>query len=386
MGEARAGRAFAPPLPAVPAVAATSSPHRTGAAAARRPAAGALVWALWVVATAALAVFTLSAYWGWRLSHPPRVVPRGDPAVDGRLVWRCLPLVPDSPPCPLSQLPLQSSNLPLSGWILPVRAPAVSATPSRHSGGGSGSGSGPGGQAQPWPGTSPSQWSHDTVVFVTNAGQNRLQAGFPTYAVAREFLASGYNVVLFDTRGTGLSGGDAIGFGETEAADVVAVVNYLRGLGSPGGTVVVWGFGTGGDAAIEAAARDPMIAAVIADSPYTDLSSYLRRNVPTWTGLPAFPFAVTIPWVMRGEVGLTGRPTPLSVVGALGGGSPRPFLLVNGEADTVTPPQGAAALLLAAHDPYGQLWLVPGVGHLGAYAAQPARYMAAVWQTLSAAG
>jgi len=123
------------------------------------------------------------------------------------------------------------------------------------------------------------------------------------------------------------------------------------------------------------------VDAVIADSPYDRLGAYLRRAVPVWTGLPAFPFAWTVPWVMARETGVAyGRFSPLADAAALGS---RPLLLVVGTADPLTPPSGVRALLAAAHDVNAQILSVPGAGHLGAFAAAPNRYLAAVMQTLA---
>ncbi len=322
-----------------------------------------------------LAVFTLSAYWGWRLAHPPRLPVRSNPGTAAQLIWRCLPMVGDLPPCTPGRLALQPDAIPLSGWILPVPPPGQPRP-----------GTGPGNPSRQepiWPGTSPGQWSRRTVVLVSGRGQNRLQQGVPVYTIAARLTGLGYNVVLFDTRGTGRSGGAAIGFGATEWHDVNAVVGYLRTLGPPGGTVAVWGFGTGADAALVAAATDPHIAAVIADSPYASLPAYLRRNVPVWTGLPAFPFGWTVPWVMARETGVHyGAMRPLRAAATLGARA-LPLLLVGGGADRVTPASGVRRLYAAAADKNGQTLVVPEAGHLQAFAKEPSRYMRRVLAVLA---
>jgi alpha-beta hydrolase superfamily lysophospholipase len=351
-------------------------PRRAAGAAVRAPTPGAgLALGLAVLLAMGLAVATLSAYWGWRLSHPPRRLPRENPGVAAHLIWRCLPMSGTLPPCRPGRLPLQRDAVPLSGWILPVPPPGQPRP-----------GTGPGhpSRGEPeWPGTNPGQWSRRTVVFVSGHGQNRLQQGVPIYDIAAQLTAAGYNVVLFDTRGTGASGGAAIGFGALEWRDVVAVVGYLRTLGPPGGEVAVWGFGSGADAALLAAAADPHIAAVIADSPYASLSAYLRRNVPAWTGLPAFPFAWTVPAVMGAETGVSyGAVQPLRAAAALGARAV-PLLLVAGTADPVTPASGVLRLYAAAADKDAETFLVPEAGHLQAFAREPTRYMRRVLAVLS---
>jgi len=339
-------------------------------------------WAAWAVlgtvGSAVLGVLLVSAWWGWRLAHPPRRMPHGNPATDARLIWRCLPDVVALPPCPTGDRSLRVGDVPLSGWILPVPAAGIRA-------GSPGAPPVPQ-EATAWPGTSPSQWSDRTVVFVSDAGQDRLQAGFPVFRVAQRLMDAGYNVVLFDPQGTGRSGGDEVGFGALEAADVEAVVRYLRTLGPPGGQVALWGFGAGADAALAAAAEDRRIGAVVADSPYARLGGYLARNVPRWTGLPRVPFGFTIPWVMGAETGVRwGAFRPLAFAAALGARG-CPLLLVVGGGDQVTPPAGVRALYAAAEDRNAALLVVPGAGHLGAFAAAPDRYLAAALAVLGEMG
>ena len=361
------------PVPDAPSVLPVGGDH---AASVPVPACHPALSALFAVLLAVLfAVFAVSAYWGWRLAHPPRVLVRGNPAIDARLIWRCLPNPTVLPPCTAGVLPPGIDRIPLSGWILPV---ALEAAPRAATGAAATHDA----ASANWPGTSPGQWSRRTVVFVSDAGQNRLQSGFPTLSVARELTQLGYNVVLFDTRDTGASGGDEIGFGSLEAKDVEAVVAYLRTLGPPGGYVALWGFGTGADAALLAAVHEPDVAAVIADSPYASLPAFLRRNVPAWTGLPAFPFSFTVPWLMGLETGAHyGAFDPLRAAATLGAKS-LPLLFIDGGADPITPPAGVRALYAAASDKDGSTLVVAGAGHLQAYQREPGRYMQRVLQVL----
>ncbi len=310
-----------------------------------------------------IACVLASAFVAWRLLHPVRLPVHGNPAADADLIYRPLPArgyLIDPSLQPLTT----SDHVALQGWFIPA----------------------PLSQNQPWPTTTPSLWSEKTVIIATNHGQNRLEPGFPTYAVAATLVSDGYNVILFDFRGTGESGGADITFGVLEVRDLVALVHYARSLGPPGGQIAIWGFGTGGAAAIGAAAESPHVDAVIADSSYATLDGYLSREIPRWTRLPGLLMPFTL-WSMEQEAGVSfGSFNPVQAITALGGPSPRPLLLVTGADDTVTPPEDAQRLYAAAADPRSFLLTVPNAGHLQAYGKDPSGYLSHVLQILQAMG
>jgi pimeloyl-ACP methyl ester carboxylesterase len=301
-------------------------------------AAWGLVLPLLLLGAVGLGMF--SAYEGWVLLHPPAATVVGDPGTAASLDYRCLPVTPPVV-CSGEMLFTARGHVPLAGWIVP----SYNST---------------------YPGLS-AQWSTDTVILVQDHGQSRTDGALPIWAVTRLLVLSGYNVVLFDTRGTGQSGGAGIGFGTIEAEDVLAVVDYLPQLIAPQGHVAVWGLGTGADAAILAAARSPRIGAVIADSPYASPEAYLRRAVPRWTGLPALPFAYTVPWAMQRESGVRWAAyDPLRAVAKLGGPAPRPLLLVGVDRDPLVPWSDVERLARAAGDARAYPLEVFGAGHLEA--------------------
>ena len=329
-----------------------------------------LALALGAVVLAALAVLVASAYEGWVLAHPPVRPVAGNPGLGAQLAYRCLPVPPAPQFCAAHPRPLFTPvhHVAIPGWIVPAAAAR-------------------------YPGLS-GGWSRSTVVLIGDYGQNRIDhAPFPTWHVVTRLHAAGYNVVLFDSRGTGAADGGSVGFGTVEVHDLLTVVRYLRTLGPPQGDIALWGLGTGADAAIMAAARTPLVRAVIADSPYATLGGFLRRAVPYFSGWPAFPFQYTVPWVMSRETGVAyGRYNPLQAVRALGAAPARPLLLVAGTADPLAPLSDAQRLFRASHDPRADLLPVYGAGRLQAYAKSPRQvryggpnvYMCHVLTTLAA--
>jgi uncharacterized protein len=200
---------------------------------------------------------------------------------------------------------------------------------------------------------------------------------------ARLFHDAGYNVLLFDTRGCGQSGNSTVGLGATEPRDISLAVDAARGQF---GTikVAVLGISLGAGAAILAAADDPDISAVIADSAWTDQDLQLSRL----SFLPLGPIRIPLPpYGIAAVNALVGadvtRARPLDAIARI---TPRPILLIHSADDdnATTPVEGARRLFAAAGEPKA-LWIAPRGGHVGAINAFPAEYRARVLDFLAVA-
>lgn len=136
--------------------------------------------------------------------------------------------------------------------------------------------------------------SSRAVILVHSYGKNRLQFGVDTVDLIKEFMNRGYNVITFDLRNSGESDGKDCTFGYYEKDDVKAAIRYARRQGYK--DITLMGFSTGASAAIMACSEStledstPMVDAVIADSPYSDLRNYFYSSLHRWTGTPPFLF------------------------------------------------------------------------------------------------
>ncbi len=97
-------------------------------------------------------------------------------------------------------------------------------------------------------------------------------------------LSIGATVLAFDFSGCGLSEGPYISLGWYEQEDVQTVINWLRNSGKIS-TIGLWGRSMGASTALMFGHRDPSIAAMILDSPFSDLSVLCRElagkiNIP----------------------------------------------------------------------------------------------------------
>jgi dipeptidyl aminopeptidase/acylaminoacyl peptidase len=191
-----------------------------------------------------------------------------------------------------------------------------------------------------------------------------------TAGLVRSLHAAGFAVLMIDLRGHGGSSQARLTYGVRESQDVLGAVDWLRARGH--GRIGVLGASMGAAASLVAAAQEPAIAAVVADSAFADLGDVLRRNYRRKTRLPAATFALSA----RLAYWLTGvdlnRFRPLDAAGAL---ASRPVLLIHGEGDRLVPCEHAHRLAGAIG---AALWTTPSLGHLSSYASQPEGYTARV--------
>jgi uncharacterized protein len=181
---------------------------------------------------------------------------------------------------------------------------------------------------------------------------------------------AGFEVVTFDFRAMGESGGQQCSFGHSEKDDVRTAVRFLRQRGIRPGRVGVLGLSMGGSSAIMAAAEDAEIGAVVADSAFARLDDMVLQRFSR-LGLAGTPLAgCTRWWAER----FTGFPaSAVAPVKAAALIAPRPLLLIHGEADAYTPISQSRALLAAAREPK-ELWAVPDAPHVGCHATAPEEY------------
>src|SRR4029078_372346 len=93
--------------------------------------------------------------------------------------------------------------------------------------------------------------------------------------VIARYLPRGYDVVAYDSRAHGESTGEFCTYGVYERADLRRVID---GLG--GGPVILIGTSLGAAVALEEAADDARIAAVVAAETFRDLRTVARERAP----------------------------------------------------------------------------------------------------------
>jgi alpha-beta hydrolase superfamily lysophospholipase len=205
-------------------------------------------------------------------------------------------------------------------------------------------------------------------------------------------LRAGYSVIMMDTRAHGSSEGPIATYGWLERNDTRVIVDQLiqsemgpvlsaqwSGPGSPElgfpRHIFALGESMGGGIALQSAAADPRIEAVVAESSFANL----REASYDYAGLRQYPwlgktFLSPFTWTLlyRGER-LAGF--PLAEVSAVKAVAARafPVLLICDEEDVALPCRHSEMIYAAARGPK-QLWKVPGAFHSAALGFQPEEF------------
>jgi fermentation-respiration switch protein FrsA (DUF1100 family) len=179
------------------------------------------------------------------------------------------------------------------------------------------------------------------------------------------FLSGQFNCLLVDFRNSGDSEGDRSSMGHFEADDVEAAVDWLRARGNRriGGL----GVSMGGAALVRAAARNPLIAAVVTDGTFDRLAHVVaqRARVRHYP-LPGLVARAIVAEAGR-RLGAPLTPDPVALVGRI---APRPVLIVHGERDATSAIANGHRLFAAANEPKEFLWL-PDAAHARSWEAAP---------------
>jgi fermentation-respiration switch protein FrsA (DUF1100 family) len=211
------------------------------------------------------------------------------------------------PGAPAGQRRQTSDGIGLAGWYIP-----------------SGNGSGP---------TGP------TVVLVHGHGANK--SGMLEFAAV---LHDEYNVVMFDFRNHGQSGGTQTTLGVLEQDDLRAVVDWVDANKKPE-QIAVLGVSMGGATALAEAVSDGHVDALILDSTHATLADALQARLDK----AGYPLSLPGSWaILLGSLIRTGQDVssvdPVQLIGRFG----RPVLIVVGGKDIDIGPEDGQELLAAA--------------------------------------
>ncbi len=188
-----------------------------------------------------------------------------------------------------------------------------------------------------------------------------------TIGISSALRRRGMNVLLFDFRGRGGSDPSINTLGYLETLDALAAVDFVRSR-DPEARIGVVGYSMGAVVAILAAARDPRISAVVADSPFASQRAVVRNYLRRRAGAVAMPLAGLMERFLPYDIE---EVEPLREVSTI---SPRALMLIHGEHDDLTDPRDSQALYEAAGDPK-EMWALPSVDHCGAYFADRETYV-----------
>eukprot|EP00826_Nyctotherus_ovalis_P011575 TRINITY_DN1300_c0_g1_i8.p1 TRINITY_DN1300_c0_g1~~TRINITY_DN1300_c0_g1_i8.p1 ORF type:complete len:429 (-),score=112.32 TRINITY_DN1300_c0_g1_i8:75-1301(-) len=135
------------------------------------------------------------------------------------------------------------------------------------------------------------------VIYLHGNSSSRLEA----IPYTRVFLPSYITMFCFDFGGSGRSDGEYISLGWWEREDLKVVVDYLRSLGRTN-TIGLWGRSMGAATALLHADRDPSIAGLVLDSPFSSLTKLAEELYKKYaSGVPGFVYSMA-QWYVKKKI------------------------------------------------------------------------------------
>lgn len=186
-----------------------------------------------------------------------------------------------------------------------------------------------------------------TIVYLHGIADNRASAAG---TIAR-FVPRGYDVVAYDSRAHGESSGEACTYGFFEKDDLHRVIDTI-----PAGPVILVGTSLGAAIALQEAADDPRVTAIVAAETFSDLRTVASERAPRFFTQRTIDHAFEIAESQaRFHVDAVSPQRAAERIRI-------PVLLVHGAADTDTLPAHSQRVFDALKGPK-QLILVPGAHH-----------------------
>jgi len=189
--------------------------------------------------------------------------------------------------------------------------------------------------------------SRGTLVVLHGVADTRAS----TAPIVERYLARGFDVIAYDSRAHGESGGDVCTYGFYEKRDLRSVIDAFGH-----GPIVLLGTSLGAAVALQEAASDSRVTAVVAAESFSDLRTVATERAPfvftPWSITQAFDLAERLGRFRVDEV--SPQEAAKSISSAV--------LLVHGAADNETRPDHSQRIYDALKGSK-RLILVPGVGH-----------------------
>lgn len=278
-----------------------------------------------------LGLIGLSTYVGWQLTHPERKP------------------VDDTPENYFMQridvkFPSRTPGVMLDGWYLKSpNAPSASAAM--------------------------------TVIMSHGYAGTRLEKGLPALSLAQALVRTGHHVLMFDFRNSGLSEGKTTTIGLLEKDDILGAIDWVNTHASWPTKITLLGFSMGGTSSLMAAAEEKAVSGVITDSAFSQLSPYLKENLPVWSKLPRIPFTPLILFILPKLIGV--NPHAVDALAAVDRIAPRPVLFIHSQDDPAIPFENSVQMY-ERHPEAFELWLTQNAGHVGSFQLETETYIARV--------
>lgn len=189
---------------------------------------------------------------------------------------------------------------------------------------------------------------------------------------AKFLMALGYNVLVYDQKYHGKSGGDFSSFGYEEKFDLRRMVDFVLEKSPETKVVGTLGESMGAATVLQHAAIDPRIDFVIADCSYKSTFDILKYRLKVEYHLPAFPILEIASMINHLKTGTSYRSiSPMDAVMK----TTTPILFIHGDADTYVPASHSIEMYETSKDiGHRELLIIEGAKHARSYQIAPVLY------------
>ncbi|MDO8735134.1 MAG: alpha/beta hydrolase [Elusimicrobiota bacterium] len=214
----------------------------------------------------------------------------------------------------------------------------------------------------------PKEKSDKTVIICHGWGANKADV-FPS---TMYLLKKGFNLLYFDFRNHGKSGGNVSSLGKLEGLDLTAAVEYLKKEKPElSKKIGVYGISMGASVAILTAAQDERISALVVDSPFSSFNYIVLRYAKLFYKIPKYP--LTPLTFLFAKIRLGFNPDDFSAIKYVKKISPRPIFFIHGANDERIPVKEGKKLYNMAGEPK-EFWEVSGADHMESHSKNPLEY------------
>lgn len=215
------------------------------------------------------------------------------------------------------------------------------------------------------------------IIIAHGYNTNRLQKSAEALDLAKHLTDRGYSVFMFDFRNSGESDGNKTTIGFEEKYDLLGAIDWMKA--NHPGKIALLGYSMGASTSLIAAAEEPGVSGIVADSPFNHLGLYLKDNLSVWSNLPQFPFTPLILGILPKLIGVD--PDQVDGFAAVDRIYPRPILFIHSTKDASIPISNSESLWEKHKDRF-EMWATSAEGHAKSYPPLKEEYVERVTEFL----